>query len=304
MIDTGRQTSAPVPTQPLNAVNTGRVRRIGYGSIELRPTQLGMKYRNYNLEILCSPTPLDSTFYFPAHPTRLGPFITTAHFSPYMPRLSSRQARTRRILHAYLHYHTTRLKKQIKRKNRIKRALRRAGFTTEEQEHACLPDSPQLQEEFMQLSLTPSSSESSSDSSMNDIPDSDDSDSTTSNSWSDILGSDWRGSGDSSQSSDDSTSSSFSDGGDADDEMPELLPLGYLDSDDEDDSELSSTESSTESLSSATGQDPFDWDTLPTDADLNVPRSNNPLRWVRHSLEQMHAQRYEMARDTLHSATG
>ncbi|KAJ7729601.1 hypothetical protein B0H16DRAFT_1734163 [Mycena metata] len=129
-----------------------------------------------------------------------------------------------------------------------------ASFTTKEQERACLPDSPQLQE-FMELSPTPSS-QSSSDSSMDsDISDWDDSD-TTSNGWSDILGSDWRGSGDSSQSSDDSTSfESVSDSGDADDEMPALLPLGYPDSDDEDNSESSSTESSTKSLLSAAGQD-------------------------------------------------
>ncbi|KAJ7790287.1 hypothetical protein B0H14DRAFT_2626181 [Mycena olivaceomarginata] len=66
-----------------------------------------------------------------------------------------------------------------------------------------------------------------------------DSDSSTSEDWSDLLGSDWRGS--------ESAPSH------ADDEMPELLPLGYPDSDDEDDAD--ETDSTTSSEADSRGDE-------------------------------------------------
>jgi hypothetical protein len=148
------------------------------------------------------------------------------------------------------------------------------------------------------------SSDSSLDSSVGSDTDStDDSDSdssTTSEDWSDLLGSDWRGSENSSQSSGDSTFDSDSDSGDADDEMPELHPLGYLDSDEEDDDAGADSghTTSSESVSEQDGDVEWDWDSIPTDEDAEMPHSRNPLRWVRQSLEEMHAHRYEMPRDT------
>jgi hypothetical protein len=76
--------------------------------------------------------------------------------------------------------------------------------------------------------------------------------------------------------------------------MPELLPLGYPDSDDDHDSTNSTTSSETDSES---GQEE-DVHGIPLDLDPDVPRRNIPLQWVRQSLEEMHAHRYEMPRDT------
>ncbi|KAJ7437351.1 hypothetical protein B0H11DRAFT_2206610 [Mycena galericulata] len=124
----------------------------------------------------------------------------------------------------------------------------------------------------------------------------------TTRSWSDLLGSDWRGSGASSDSeSEDSVFTSDSDSGDADDKMPDLLPLGFPDSDDEhkDPSNSDSDDSSLAQSSSGQGEDgaeewDWDWDNIQVDNNFEMPRSNNPLCWVWHSLEEMHAQWYEM----------
>ncbi|KAJ6554130.1 hypothetical protein B0H10DRAFT_1967915 [Mycena sp. CBHHK59/15] len=51
-----------------------------------------------------------------------------------MPRLSSRQARTRHIIDMYLRHRKTHTKCQIRQKTKLARALRRAGFTAEDQE--------------------------------------------------------------------------------------------------------------------------------------------------------------------------
>ncbi|KAF7359978.1 DDE Tnp4 domain-containing protein [Mycena venus] len=222
------------------------------------------------------------------------------HTRRCMPRLSSRQARTRRLLRAYSTYHSLRLKRQIRRNNRIKRALQQAGFSTEEQARACLPASLQPQPRLVQAWTTTGDSDSSldsSDSSIDSVTDTSDSDSTTSKDWSDLLGSDWRGSeSGSSQSSEDSIFDSDSDSGDADDEMPELLPVGYPDSDDEDDHSADSTTSSETDSGLDEDVERRVWDGIPMEHDM--PRRNVPLRWVRQGLEAMHAQRYEMPRNT------
>ncbi|KAJ7473226.1 hypothetical protein FB451DRAFT_1248785 [Mycena latifolia] len=214
-----------------------------------------------------------------------------------MPRLSSRQARTQKVLQAYLRHRSTRIKRQIRQKNRTKRALRRAGYTGTEQQLASVP--PQLSH-WLDLALD-SDSESLSSSADSDLGDSDTSSSTSA--WSDLLGSDMR---ESSESSEDSESefTSDSDSGDADDEMPELHPLGYPDSDDEeeDDSDSGSGDT-TSSATSDSEQYGHLWDNMALDidsldGDFDMPRSSNRLRWVRHTLEDMHAQRYEMPRNT------
>lgn len=160
-----------------------------------------------------------------------------------MARLSSRQARTQRLIRLYLRYHTAQIKRRIRVKNKTMRVLRRAGYTEQEQQLACLPVPVQAPIPPIQLRYTGDSDSDSLTSSLDS--DSDSTETTSSSSddgWSDLLGSDWRGSG-GSESSEDSGVSSESDGGDADDEMPELLPLGYPDSDDEDNEEsLSSDE--------------------------------------------------------------
>jgi hypothetical protein len=122
---------------------------------------------------------------------------------------------------------------------------------------------------------------------------------TTADGWSDLLGSDWRGS-EASESSEDSifTSDSDSDSGDADDEMPELLAAGFPDSDDEEEEESTKSSATSESSSGRSAAE-WDWDNVPMDIDGGpAPPSNNPLRWVRSTLAEMHAQWYEMPRDT------
>ncbi|KAJ6538040.1 hypothetical protein B0H19DRAFT_1270411 [Mycena capillaripes] len=211
-----------------------------------------------------------------------------------MARLSSRQARTHRLVRLYLRYHTTRIKRRIRVKNKTMQVLRRAGYTEQEQQLACLPVHVQAPIPSIQLRYTGDSDSDSLSSSLDS--DSDSTETTSSSSddgWSDVLGSDWRGSG-CSESSEDSEVSSESDGGDADDEMPELLPLGYPDSDDEDDEEsLSSDEGGSSDSPALRDMEGL----LHEDHDLDMPRSNAPLRWVRQSVEEMHAQRYEMPRN-------
>ncbi|KAJ7434203.1 hypothetical protein B0H11DRAFT_2272222 [Mycena galericulata] len=223
-----------------------------------------------------------------------------------MARLSSRQARTRKLIQLYLRHHSLRLKRRIRLKDNTVRSLRHAGYTEDEQQLAGL-----LPLECVQLPLgylilnADSDSESISSSMGSDSDDTDTSDSSSDGNWSDLLGSDWRGSGQSSEVSDDSESSVFSDSdsGDADDEMPDLLPLGYPDSDDEDDSSSDET-SSTESGSKDPEDAVREWDRELVNAALGdhsesaVPRGNVLLRWVQQSVDEMHAQRYEMPRDT------
>ncbi|KAJ6550696.1 hypothetical protein B0H10DRAFT_2242623 [Mycena sp. CBHHK59/15] len=232
-----------------------------------------------------------------------------------MPRLSSRQARAHHILREYLRLHTARLKRRIRRKNKIKRILRRAGYTDEEQQLACAPPSVELSPPSLDLSITIDSASDSLSSSVDSGSEDSDSSSDTSSGdgWSDLLGTNWRGS-QASESSEDSifTSDSDSDSGDADDEMPELLPVGFPDSDDEEassDSDSRSSTSSSTSSDSTSGQeeggaDQWDWDSMQADVDIETPRSNNPLRWVHESLEEMYAQRYEMPRNSFPRASG
>ncbi|KAJ7663009.1 hypothetical protein B0H17DRAFT_1144120 [Mycena rosella] len=49
-----------------------------------------------------------------------------------MPRLSSRQRRARDMLKMFFRHHTTRVKTALRRKNKTKRTLTRAGFTPED----------------------------------------------------------------------------------------------------------------------------------------------------------------------------
>ncbi|KAJ7333948.1 hypothetical protein DFH08DRAFT_1019754 [Mycena albidolilacea] len=212
-----------------------------------------------------------------------------------MARLSSRQARTQRLIRLYLRYCTAQIKRRIRVKNKTMRVLRRAGYTEQEQQQlACLPMPVQAPILPIQLRYTGDSNSDRLTSSLDS--DSDSTETTSSSSddgWSDLLGSDWRGSG-GSESSEDSGVSSESDGGNVDNEMPELLPLGYPDSDDEDDNEsLSSDESGSSDSSALRDMEGL----LHEDHDLGTPRSNAPLRWVFQSVEAMHAQRYEMPRN-------
>ncbi|KAF8197180.1 hypothetical protein K438DRAFT_1967427 [Mycena galopus ATCC 62051] len=124
--------------------------------------------------------------------------------------------------------------------------------------------------------------------------------SETSEDWSDILGSDWWHSSNSSASSLDSDSSLSS--SDSADGMPELRPVGYPDSDDEDDTG-SDSDTSESSSSGMNGDDEGGWsdlDDMEVDdgQDFAGRRTNHPLRWVRHNLEERYSQRYEMPRDS------
>jgi hypothetical protein len=89
--------------------------------------------------------------------------------------------------------------------------------------------------------------------------------------------------------------------------MPDLHPAGYPDSDeDEDVSSDSTSDSDTSSSSGADGDDEEDWldDTIQNGEELTDRRSNNPLRWVRHNLEEMYTERYEMPRDNFPHVPG
>ncbi|KAJ6622113.1 hypothetical protein B0H10DRAFT_2214712 [Mycena sp. CBHHK59/15] len=195
-----------------------------------------------------------------------------------MACLSSRQARSHKILRAYLRHHTARLKHQIRLKNKAMHMLWCAGYTEEEQRLAHPP--AQLPFASFHLTLTPESDSNSSLSSSvgSDSDDTDTSVTSSNNSWSDLLGSDWRESGESAESSDGSESvfTSDSDSGDADDEMPELLPIGYSDLDEEDESssaETSSTESGSEWDSGDAAE--WGWDMAPdAGSEQDMPRSD------------------------------
>ncbi|KAJ7775997.1 hypothetical protein DFH07DRAFT_766936 [Mycena maculata] len=190
---------------------------------------------------------------------------------------------------AYLSLHSTRLKRQIRRKNKTKRALRRAGYMDAEQQPASLP----LLTSSFDLGLLSGSDSDSLDSSVgSDSDTSESSDMSTSDDWSDLLGTDWRGSGTSSSSSDSSSVfTSDSDSGDADNEMPDLLPLSFLDSDDEDEDSSSDPDDDSSSSDSSSGSaiDQWDWDNIMMDAgiDLELPRSNNPLRWIHQPIKRL-----------------
>ncbi|KAJ6614993.1 hypothetical protein B0H10DRAFT_2220757 [Mycena sp. CBHHK59/15] len=166
-----------------------------------------------------------------------------------------------------------------------------------------MPQSLQLPLSSFQLGPTVDLDLDSLESSLDS--DCDDSSDSSSEDWSDLLGSDWRGSelGSSSESSEESLFTSDSDSGDAHDEMPELLPLGFPDSDDEDDntsnsgSDPTSSETSSDTDEGDLGK--WDWESMGGDGvDFEPCRSNNPLHWVWQCLEEMHAQQYEMPRDT------
>ncbi|KAF7372947.1 DDE Tnp4 domain-containing protein [Mycena sanguinolenta] len=196
-----------------------------------------------------------------------------------MPRLSSRQARTREVLKTFLDHHTARLKRLLRRKNNRQRAFAQAGVPLEGGE---LMDTLADAASITMAPISTASSSISFDS------DSLTSESTTGDNWSDLLGSDWRSSSSSSLSS---TSSSSSE--DDSDSMPDLYPAGYPDSDDDDDS----SDSDSTSDSGDDADDEEDWDPEVAAQDLGSVRPNYPLKWVRHNLEDMYDQRYEMPRN-------
>ncbi|KAJ6534890.1 hypothetical protein B0H19DRAFT_1322962 [Mycena capillaripes] len=206
-----------------------------------------------------------------------------------MPRLSARQARARDVLKTFADHHTTRIKQALRRTNQLRRTLANAGLTPQDLEELMAPASLAVELDAMAIDMK-SDSEADTDPSVS-LELSSESDSSSSDNWSDLLGSDWRRFSSSSDSSSSSADSSFESG--SDDEMPELHPAGYPDSDEEDGSD-------SESSGSDSGDDGDDEeDGLDGDVEGFVGlRSNNLTRWVRHSLEEMYAHRYEAARDT------
>jgi hypothetical protein len=76
--------------------------------------------------------------------------------------------------------------------------------------------------------------------------------------------------------------------------MPGLHAAGYPDSDDEDSDSTSDTDSTSDSGDDADDED--EW--LDGIGDEFRPRTNYPMNWVRHTLEEMYDERYEMPRDT------
>ncbi|KAJ6559695.1 hypothetical protein B0H19DRAFT_1260394 [Mycena capillaripes] len=172
-----------------------------------------------------------------------------------MPRLSARQRRARDVLNTFFEHQTA----------RIKAILRQSDLL------ASLAASAPA---FDTLSINMTSDSVSVDSSASSSAELDLSSSeSSSDNWSDILGSDWRGSSSSSSASS-TTDSDSPFGSDSEDSMPELHPAGYPISDDEDDE--------SESSSSSSGDDGDDEES----------------GWVRHNLDEMYAHRYEMLRDT------
>ncbi|KAJ7604205.1 hypothetical protein B0H17DRAFT_1222275 [Mycena rosella] len=153
-----------------------------------------------------------------------------------MPRLSSRQRRARDVLNMFIHYHTTRVKTALHRKNKMKCALTHAGVTPDA--IAALVSAPPPVDIFDTLSIDMNSDSegdiSSVGSDMSSL--SSGTNSESSDDWSDLFGSDWRGVSSSSSAS----SGSDDAGASSDDGMPELHPAGYPDSDDELEADVSS----------------------------------------------------------------
>ncbi|KAJ7714420.1 hypothetical protein DFH07DRAFT_1016513 [Mycena maculata] len=166
---------------------------------------------------------------------------------------------------------------------------------------AHLPTHAPLPLTLVHLAFTPDSDSDSLSSSVGSNSDDTDTSGTSSDDgWSNLLGSDWRESGESSESSDASESefTSDSDSGDADDEMPDLLPIGYPDSDEEDESSTDDSEpASSESGSEQDGGNVADWG-WDTTSNIDIARGNALRRWVQQNVVEMYAQRYEIARNT------
>lgn len=215
-----------------------------------------------------------------------------------MPRFSARQRRARDVLNTFFDHQTARIKAILRRKNKSKRALARAGLTPLESD--LLASLAASTPAFDTLSIDMTSDSVSVDSSANSSAELDLSSSSESSgdNWSDILGSDWRGSSSTSSASSTTDSDSLF-GSDSEDSMPELHPAGYPDSDDEDDeSESSSSSSGDDGDDEESGSELSSMDVADEEGDFHPRRTNNSLRWVRHNLEEMYAHRYEMSRDT------
>ncbi|KAF7368106.1 DDE Tnp4 domain-containing protein [Mycena sanguinolenta] len=203
-----------------------------------------------------------------------------------MPRLSSRQARTRDVLKTFIEHHRERVKRLLCRKNKTRRALAQAGVTLEDDNSEQPMDPPVDTESITMASISTGTSSISSDSSLTSE--------TTSDSWSDLLGMDWRSSSSSSTSSTSSSDSEFNT-----DSMPDLYPAGYPDSDDDDDS---SSDNTSDSGDDADDEDEWNMDD-PPETDFTSARCNYPLHWVRHNLDKMYDQRYEQPRTTFPRCT-
>ncbi|KAF8174189.1 hypothetical protein K438DRAFT_1771786 [Mycena galopus ATCC 62051] len=203
-----------------------------------------------------------------------------------MPRLSARQARAREVLKTFLDHHTARVKAFLRRKNRAKRAFAQAGLTPEDAGMDWEPPADLLDTVSITMTSGASSSFSSDSESLTS-----DSTSTSSEDWSDVLGSHWRSSSSSSSATSDSTTTD-----DDTDSMPDLYPAGYPDSDDEDSDSDSTSDSMSDSGDDADDED--EWDLDGGENDVGKRRTNRPLNWVRHNLEEMYDHRYEMPRDT------
>ncbi|KAJ7174750.1 hypothetical protein C8R46DRAFT_1031354 [Mycena filopes] len=204
-----------------------------------------------------------------------------------MPRLSPRQVRARDVLTAFLGHHTARLKQALRRKNR----LQRAGLALPDTDDLLAPVDIDDVLSMAMLSVSSASTSSEVDSELTST----DSTSSSSENWSDLLGSDWRGlSSSETSSSASSTGSLFG----SSEDMPDLLPFDSPDSDEEDDDNMSVESSESGSMSGDEGDDKEEWDDFDMEPDTTNPaRRANTLRWVRHNLEEMYATRYESARD-------
>ncbi|KAJ7206870.1 hypothetical protein GGX14DRAFT_535427 [Mycena pura] len=198
-----------------------------------------------------------------------------------MPRLSSRQRRTRDVLKTYLQHHTARMKTRLRRNNRSRRNFARAGFTPQDSEQLTALASTTPSFDTLSIDATSDSESELGDSSSisSDVS----SAAETSESgpdWSDLLGSDWR-----EPSSGSSSASSTSSSSDAsDDDMPELHLAGYPDSDDEDDvSSDSETTSGSDSGDDADDEDGVELEGVGMEEeehDFPGRRANHPLRWM------------------------
>ncbi|KAF7349600.1 DDE Tnp4 domain-containing protein [Mycena sanguinolenta] len=205
-----------------------------------------------------------------------------------MPRLSSRQARTRDVLRTFIEHHRERLKRLLRRRNNTRRALAQAGVTLEEGEQ--LMDPLADMESIAMASISTDSDTSIS--SHSSLPSE-----STSDNWSDLLGSDWRGSSSSSASS----STSFSDSEDDTGSMPDLHPAGYPDSDDDDDD--SSSDSTSDSGDDADDEDDWDMDIAGPDLTGRYEQPRNTLprgpAFMRHVLGTMKNTRPDLFRQEL-----
>ncbi|KAJ7615698.1 hypothetical protein B0H17DRAFT_1152794 [Mycena rosella] len=188
------------------------------------------------------------------------------------------------------------MKQILRRKNTSARAFARTGLTPQESEQLMALALAEPIQKTLSIHMT-SDSDTGTSSPSSGISSASRTSPSSSEDWSDLLGSDWRGSRSSFTASTSSADSLFDTSSDAgDDAMPELRDIGYPDSDE--DSSDSETSSASDSGEEANDEEEWEWDDAEDDGMGldSMPRCSNTVRWVQHMPEDMYSQCYEAPR--------